>query len=160
MIDRDTLQTRYEQLKSLKAELTASKDKLEKNEAAIMVDGKIPSKYQSAYNKLVSSINEMERQYDALIEDVGPMELEYELQDISANLLFLKDEEGKHFIKKAYALRATRREMLRQAEIAFDLDALDDILGGLREKFVEENFAKYREYAKALPWNKEMAAVA
>jgi len=147
-VGRDDLETRYNQLKSLKAAISASKDKLERNRVAIEVDGKIPDNYKRAFNKLTTSIKDMEDQYDELIVDVAPIEEEYVLSVISGNLLFFNDDEGKRFVQKAYAMKQTRFEIIRQAENLFDVDALDDILIGLRTKFIDEEFDNYTKYAQ------------
>lgn len=147
-VGRDDLETRYNQLKSLKAAISASKDKLERNRVAIEVDGKIPDNYKRAFNKLTTSIKAMEDQYDELIVDVAPIEEEYVLSVISGNLLFFNDDEGKRFVQKACALKQTRLDLIRQSENSFDIDALDDILMGLRTKFVSEEFDNYTKYAQ------------
>lgn len=146
-VGRDDLETRYNQLKSLKAEISASKDKLERNRVAIEVDGKIPDNYKRAFNKLTTSIKAMEDQYDELIVAVAPIEEEYVISVISGNLLFFNDDEGKRFVQKADALKQTRLDLIRQSENSFDIDALDDILMGLRTKFVSEEFDNYTKYA-------------
>ncbi|MBP3783854.1 MAG: hypothetical protein J6I68_11465 [Butyrivibrio sp.] len=148
MIGREDIEVRYDQLKSLKAEISASKDKLERNRNAIEVNGEIPDKYKSAFNRLATSIKNMEEQYDNLIVEVAPIEEEYVLSVISGNLLFFNDEEGKNFVKKAYSLKQTRLDLIRKAENSFDVDALDDILMGLRTKFVTEEFDNYTKYAQ------------
>jgi hypothetical protein len=148
MIGREDLEVRYVQLKSLRAEISASKDKLERNRAAIEVNGAIPDKYKSAFNRLATSIKTMEEQEGNLIAEVAPMEEEYVLSVISGNLLFFNDEEGKNFVKKAYSLKKTRLDLIRKAENSFDVDALDDVLMGLREKFVTEEFDNYTKYAQ------------
>lgn len=157
MVGREDIETCYKQLKTLKAEISASKDMLEKNRAAISVNGEIPDKYKRAFNKLDTSIKEMETQYDALIRNIAPLEKEYVLTQIFADLYLQNDKGGKYFVEKAYALKETRAELIRKAECSFDIDALDDILLGLRNLFIEKEWENYKKYAQTLSFNKAVA---
>lgn len=157
MYDRDLVATLFSNLKSLNERAAQKKELLDKNIKAIAEpDGTIPPRYEKALEKLNKECASLQSQVDSGDEVMLKVAQQYIRDGAMGWLVYEKNNEGTKYFVDAYADLLDENFSLISATLnAFDLDKLDSIITEMREKFLENNFKRYCEYAKTLSFNQK-----